>query len=67
MIAVDKEKQTSYSVLSVDDDEEMIGLLHEVVSQLGHASVTAVDGVDALDDSGGWQGDEEDEGDAAPR
>ncbi|MBW2581489.1 MAG: hypothetical protein JRD00_11240 [Deltaproteobacteria bacterium] len=43
MITVDKEKQTSYSVLSVDDDEEMIGLLHEVVSQLGHASVTAVD------------------------
>jgi diguanylate cyclase (GGDEF)-like protein len=49
---VDKEKQTSYSVLSVDDDEEMIGLLHEVVSQLGHASVTAVDGVDALEKLG---------------
>jgi diguanylate cyclase (GGDEF)-like protein len=52
MITVDKEKQTSYSVLSVDDDEEMIGLLHEVVSQLGHASVTAVDGVDALEKLG---------------
>jgi len=49
---VDKEKQTSYSVLSVDDDEEMIGLLHEVVSQLGHVSVTAVDGVDALEKLG---------------
>jgi len=49
---VDKEKQTSYSVISVDDDEEMIGLLHEVVSQLGHVSVTAVDGVDALEKLG---------------
>jgi diguanylate cyclase (GGDEF)-like protein len=49
---VDKEKQTSYSVLSVDDDEEMIGLLHEVVSQLGHVSVTAVDGVDAFEKLG---------------
>jgi len=39
-------------VLSVDDDEEMIGLLHEVVSQLGHVSVTAVDGVDALEKLG---------------
>jgi len=48
----DKEKQTSYSVLSVDDEEEMIGLLHEVVSQLGHTSVTAVDGVDALEKLG---------------
>ena len=52
MIMVDKEKQTSYSVLSVDDDEEMIGLLQEVVSQLGHDSVTAVDGVDALEKLG---------------
>ena len=49
---MDKEKQTSYSVISVDDDEEMIGLLHEVVSQLGHVSVTAVDGVDALEKLG---------------
>ena len=49
---MDKEKQTSYSVLSVDDDEEMIGLLHEVVSQLGHVSVTAVDGVDAFEKLG---------------
>ena len=49
---MDKEKQTSYSVISVDDDEEMIGLLHEVVSQLGHVSVTAVDGVDAFEKLG---------------
>lgn len=39
-------------MLSVDDDEEMIGLLHEVVSQLGHVSVTAVDGVDAFEKLG---------------
>src|SRR5210317_2477561 len=30
----------------------MIGLLHEVVSQLGHVSVTAVDGVDAFEKLG---------------
>jgi two-component system cell cycle response regulator len=46
---VDKEGRTPYSVLSVDDDSEMLGLLHEVVTQLGHTSVTAVDGVDALE------------------
>ena len=36
----------------MDDDTEMIGLLHEVVSQLGHTSVTAVDGIDALEKLG---------------
>jgi two-component system cell cycle response regulator len=41
--------KTPYTILSVDDDTEMAGLLHEVVSQLGHTSVTAVDGVDALE------------------
>ena len=46
---MNKEGRTYYSVLSVDDDVEMLGLLHEVVSQLGHTSVTAVDGVDALE------------------
>ena len=46
---MNKEGRTHYSVLSVDDDVEMLGLLHEVVSQLGHTSVTAVDGVDALE------------------
>ncbi len=44
-----KENQPKYSVLSVDDDVEMLQLLHEVVSQLGHTSDTAVDGVDALE------------------
>ena len=33
---VSKKSKTSYTILSVDDDTEMIGLLHEVVSQLGH-------------------------------
>ena len=46
---MNKEVRTPYSVLYVDDDEEMLALLHEVVSQLGHTSVTAVDGVDALE------------------
>ena len=49
---VDKKKKTPYNILSVDDDAEMIGLLHEVVSQLGHGSATAVDGVDALEKLG---------------
>ncbi len=47
-MGVDKENRPAYSILSVDDDAEMLNLLHEVVSQLGHASVTAVDGIDAL-------------------
>ena len=46
---MNKESQTPYAILSVDDDAEMLGMLHEVVSQLGHNSVTAVDGVDALE------------------
>ncbi len=37
------------SVLSVDDDGELRELLHELISQMGHASVTAADGVDALE------------------
>jgi diguanylate cyclase (GGDEF)-like protein len=49
---LDKKKKTPYNILSVDDDAEMIGLLHEVVSQLGHGSATAVDGVDALEKLG---------------
>ncbi len=49
---MDQERQSPYSILSVDDDQEMLGLLHEVVSQLGHTSVTAADGVDALEKLG---------------
>lgn len=36
-------------MLSVDDDGELRELLHELISQMGHASVTAADGVDALE------------------
>ncbi len=46
---MEKEYRNPYSILSVDDDMEMLDLLHEVVSQLGHDSMTAVDGVDALE------------------
>lgn len=42
------ESQTRQSVLSVDDDRELRELLHELISQMGHTSTTAVDGVDAL-------------------
>jgi two-component system cell cycle response regulator len=37
------------SVLSVDDDGELRGLLHELIREMGHDSVTATDGVDALE------------------
>jgi diguanylate cyclase (GGDEF)-like protein len=37
------------SVLSVDDDGELRELLHELICQMGHASVTAADGIDALE------------------
>lgn len=36
-------------MLSVDDDGELRELLHELISQMGHDSVTAADGVDALE------------------
>ena len=42
-------KQSQLSVLSVDDDGELRELLHELISQMGHASVTAADGIDALE------------------
>ena len=41
--------QTRQSVLSVDDDRELRELLQELISQMGHTSETAVDGVDALE------------------
>ena len=36
-------------MLSVDDDGELRELLHELICQMGHASVTAADGVEALE------------------
>ena len=35
-------------MLSVDDDRELRDLLHELISDMGHMSATAVDGMDAL-------------------
>ena len=43
------ENRAQQSVLSVDDDGELRELLHELICQMGHASVTAADGVDALE------------------
>ena len=49
---MDKKNRPTYSILTVDDDAEMRQLLDEVVSQLGHTSITSVDGVDALEKLG---------------
>jgi two-component system cell cycle response regulator len=45
---MDMENRAQQTVLSVDDDGELRELLHELISLMGHASVTAADGVDAL-------------------
>jgi diguanylate cyclase (GGDEF)-like protein len=44
-----EENRNRQTVLSVDDDKELRELLHELISHMGHASVTATDGVDALE------------------
>jgi diguanylate cyclase (GGDEF)-like protein len=46
---MDMGNRDQQSVLSVDDDGELRELLHELICQMGHASVTAADGVDALE------------------
>lgn len=46
---VDMGNRAQQSVLSVDDDGELRELLHELICQMGHASVTAADGIDALE------------------
>ena len=46
---MDKEAETLYSVLSVDDDIEMRQLLTEVITLLGHNNVSAADGMEALE------------------
>lgn len=46
---MDMGNRAQQSVLSVDDDGELRELLHELICQMGHASVTATDGVDALE------------------
>jgi PleD family two-component response regulator len=46
---VDKITGTGKSVLCVDDDPGIRGLLHEIIASLGHSSITAADGIDALE------------------
>ena len=46
---MDMGNRAQQSVLSVDDDGDLRELLHELICQMGHASVTAADGVDALE------------------
>jgi len=46
---MDQVTQTGKSILCVDDDPEIRGLLHEIIARLGHRSITAVDGIDALE------------------
>lgn len=49
LMNMDMGNRAQQSVLSVDDDGELRELLHELICQMGHASVTAADGVDALE------------------
>jgi two-component system cell cycle response regulator len=46
---MDQVTQTGTSVLCVDDDPGIRELLHEIMIRLGHSSITAVDGIDALE------------------
>ena len=46
---MDQVEQKGKSILCVDDNQGIRRLLHEIVCSLGHTSVTAVDGVDALE------------------
>ena len=46
---MDKITGTGKSVLCVDDDPGIRGLLHEIITSLGHSSITAADGIDALE------------------
>jgi diguanylate cyclase (GGDEF)-like protein len=48
-MSITSENRDRQSVLSVEDDQEQRELLHELISQMGYISVTAVDGVDALE------------------
>jgi two-component system cell cycle response regulator len=45
---MNRENRDRQSVLSVDDDGDLRELLHELISDMGLMSVTAVDGMDAL-------------------
>jgi len=50
---MDQVTQTGKSVLCVDDDPGIRELLYEIIIRLGHTSITAVDGIDALEKLGG--------------
>ena len=46
---MDQVTQTGKAILCVDDDPGIRELLHEIIIRLGHSSITAVDGIDALE------------------
>ena len=46
---MDQPAQTRKSILCVDDDPEVRELLYEIISVLGHHTITAADGIDALE------------------
>ena len=46
---MDQVTRTGKSILCVDDDPEFLDLLHEIISFMGHDTITAVDGIDALE------------------
>ncbi len=54
---MNKKDQDRQSVLCVDDAEDVREILHEVLTLLGHTSITAVDGLDALEKLAGGQFD----------
>ena len=45
---MDQVTRTGKSVLCVDDDPGIRDLLKEIIARLGHSTITAVDGIDAL-------------------
>ena len=46
---MDQVTRTGKSVLCVDDDPGIRGLLKEIIARVGHSIITAVDGIDALE------------------
>ena len=46
---MDQATRTGKSVLCVDDDPGIRELLYEIISRLGHSTITAVDGIDAME------------------
>ena len=46
---MDQATRTGKSVLCVDDDPGIRDLLYEIITRLGHSTITAVDGIDALE------------------